>query len=71
MKTNSFWFLTRSDVQSKKQTRILKFRIYQEGGLYDLSSENKGADKLCSYCEADLRLYLSIYLSSDTESINF
>ena len=24
-------------------------------GLYNLCSENKGADQLCSYCAADLR----------------
>ena len=54
------WFPTRSDinrpVQSQKRGRILKFRIKVEEDLYYPSSENKGADQLRSYCEADLRL---------------
>ena len=54
------WFPTRSDtnrsVQSQKRARILKFRILVEEELYYPSSENKGADQLRSYCEADLRL---------------
>ena len=29
--------------------------IYEEEELYYPCSENKGADQLCSYCEADLR----------------
>ena len=29
-------------------------------GLYYLCSENKGADQLCGYCEADLRLCFRI-----------
>ena len=53
-------FPTRSDtnrpVQSKKQARSLKFRIWEEERLYYLCRENKGADQLCSYCDADLRL---------------
>ena len=45
-------------VQSQKQARSLKFWIYMyaEEELYYLCSENKGADQLRSYCEADLRL---------------
>ena len=35
--------------------RGLKFRIYEEEGLYYLCSENKGADQPCGYREADLR----------------
>ena len=53
-------FPTRSDtnwpVQSQKQARSLKFRIREEETLYFLWRENKGADQLCSYCTADLRL---------------
>ena len=30
-------------------------------GLYHLCRENKGADQLRSYCEADLRLCFRIY----------
>ena len=37
-------------VQSQKQVRSLKFWC----------SENKGADQLCSYCTADLRLCFRI-----------
>ena len=43
---------TRSDtsrpVQSQKQARWLKFRIYEEEKLYYPCSENKGADQLRS-----------------------
>ena len=53
-------FPTRSDtnrpVQSQKSARSLKFGIGVEEELYYLSSENKGADQLRSYCEADLHL---------------
>ena len=38
----------------------LKFRIYVEEGLYCLCSENKGADQLRGYREADLRLCFRI-----------
>ena len=54
------WFPTRSDtnqaVQSQKIARSLKFRMNVEEGLYYPSSENKGADQLRGYHEADLRL---------------
>ena len=54
------WFPTRSDinrpVQSQKRAKISKFRIEVEEELYYPSSENKGADQLRSYCEADLPL---------------
>ena len=36
--------------------RGLKFRILKVEALYYLCSKNKGADQLCGYCEADLRL---------------
>ena len=65
--TRENWSLgspTRSDtnrpVQSQKKARSLKFRIYKEDGLYCPCSENKGADQLCNYCTADLRLCLRI-----------
>ena len=41
-------------------TRGLKFRIKKEEGLYYLCSENKGADQLCGYRKADLRLCFRI-----------
>ena len=54
------WFPNRSDtnwpVQAQKRARSLKFRIEVEEELYYLSSENKGADQLRGYREADLRL---------------
>ena len=53
------WFPNRSDtnrpVQAQKRARSLKFRIEVGEELYYPSSENKGADQLRSYCEADLR----------------
>ena len=58
-----FGFKTRSDtnqpVQSQKQSRNLKFPILEEE-LYYLCSKNKGADQLCGYCEAGLRLCFRI-----------
>ena len=54
-------FPTRYDtnlaVQIQKMTRGLKFRIYEIQGLYYICSENKAADQLCGYREADLRLF--------------
>ena len=38
----------------------MKFRIYEVEGLKYPCSENKGADQLCGYREADLRLYFRI-----------
>ena len=56
---------TRSDtnraVQLQKMARGLKFRIYEVEGLYYPCSENKGADQLCGYREADLRPCFRIY----------
>ena len=64
MRKPTFWFSTRSDtnqaVQSQKMARGLKFRIWKEEGLYYLCSENKGADQLRGYREADLRLCFRI-----------
>ena len=59
-----FGFRTRSDtnraVQSQKMARGLKFCIYEVEELYYLCSENKGADQLQGYREADLRLCFRI-----------
>ena len=56
----TMWFPNRSDtnrpVQAQKRARSSKFRIYVEEELYYPSSENKGADQLRGYREADLRL---------------
>ena len=60
MRKPTFWFPTRSDtnqaVQLQKIARGWKFQIYKVEGLYYLCSENKGADQLRGYREADLRL---------------
>ena len=57
-------FPNRSDTngpeQSEMKVRILKFWVEVKEELYYLSSENKGADQLCSYCTADLRLCFCI-----------
>ena len=48
--------------------RGLKFRIHNVEGLYYQCSENKGADQLRGYREADLRLvfaYTKIWFSHD------
>ena len=54
------WFPSRSDtnrtVQLQKQARSLKFWSIVEEELYYPSSENKGADQLRGYREADLCL---------------
>ena len=54
------WFPKRSDtnqpVQSQKQARSLKVWIKKVEELYYPCSENKGADQLHGYPEADLRL---------------
>ena len=64
MRKPTFWFPTWSDtnqaVQLQKMARGLKFRIYVEEGLYYPCSENKGADQLRGYREADLRLCFRI-----------
>ena len=62
----TFLFPTRSDtnrvVQRKKMDRALKFRIKKLEVFYYMypCSENKGADQLRGYCEADLRLCFRI-----------
>ena len=64
VKNRSSRFLTRSDtnwaVQPHKMARGLKFQIQELEGLYYLCSENKGADQLHGYREADLRLCFRI-----------
>ena len=56
---------TRSDtnraMQTQKMARGLKFRSYEEEGLYYLCSENKSADQLCGYRTAGLWLCFRIY----------
>ena len=51
---------TNRAVQAQKMARSLKFRIKEDEKSYYPSSENKGADQLRSYCEADLRLRFHI-----------
>ena len=64
MRKPTFWFPTWSDtnqaVQLHKMARGLKFRTQKEGDWYYLCSENKGADQLRGYREADLRLCFRI-----------
>ena len=54
------WFPNRFDINrpvlAHKRARSLKFRIKVEEEMYYPSSENKGADQLRGYREADLRL---------------
>ena len=64
MRKPTMWILTRSDtnqaVQPLKMARSMKFCIKEVEGLYYPSSENKGADQLRGYREADLRLCFRI-----------
>ena len=57
-------FTTRSDinqdVQLQKMARGLKFLFQKVEGLYYPCSENKGADQLRGFREADLRLCFRI-----------
>ena len=59
MKRRTMWFST-----GPTQTELHKHRRWLEAGnfglLYYPFSENKGADQLRSYCEADLRLCFRI-----------
>ena len=43
-------------MHSEKRARSFKIYIQVEEELYYPCSVNKGADQLCSYCEAELRL---------------
>ena len=47
-------------MQPQKMTRGLKIQIWEVEGLYYPCSENKGADQLRGYREADLRLCFRI-----------
>ena len=64
MRKADFGVPTRSDtnraVQLQKMARGLKFRIKKVGGSHYLCSENKSADQLRGYHEADLRLCFRI-----------
>ena len=64
MRKRSSGFSTMSDtnqaVVSLNMARGLTFRIQKEEGLYYPCSENKGADPLRGYREADLRLCFCI-----------
>ena len=56
-------FPTRPDtIQAvqQKMARGWKILINEVGGLYYPCSENKGADQLCDYHTADLRLWFCI-----------
>ena len=57
----SFVFVVLSPCQSHwlslhEKTNDLKFQSQEDEALYYLCNEIKGADKLCSYCTADLCL---------------
>ena len=54
------WFPNMSDTNRPVQARSLKFWILVEEELYYPSSENKGADQLRGYREADLGLCFRI-----------
>ena len=60
MRNLSLGFLTRFDinqaVQPQKMAIGLKFRIWEVEGLYNICSENKGADQLHGYHAADVHL---------------
>ena len=64
MRKPTFWFPTWSDtnqaVQLKEMARDLKVWIKEVEELFYPSSENKGADQLCGYHEADLHLCVRI-----------
>ena len=59
---------TNKAVQSQKMARDWKFRIYIEEELHYPCSENKGADQLRGYREADLRLCFRIFKKSHNEA---
>ena len=78
MRRPTFLFPTWSDtnqaVQLQKMARCLKFRIKEVEGLNYPCSDNKGADQLRGYREADLRLRFRIYakcwFSNDTAQMD-
>ena len=61
MRKPTIWVATRSGtnqaVESQQMARGLKFCTYVEEGWYYPRSQNKGADHLRYYREADLRLF--------------
>ena len=65
MRKPTFWFPTWSDtnqaVQLQKMARGLKFQIKEVEGFLYPCSENKGADQLRGFREADLRLCFRVY----------
>ena len=65
MRKPTFWFPTWSDtnqaVQLQKMARGLKFRIKVVDESHYPCGENKGADQLRGYREADLRLCFRIF----------
>ena len=78
MRKPTIWVPTRSDqnrpVQSQKQARSLKFQMYKEEEVYYPFSENKGADQLRCYREADLYLCFrlcKLFVFSCSGSISF
>ena len=64
MRKQTLWSPNRSDtnraVQAQKMARDRRFWINIVEEWYYPCSENKGADQLCSYCTADLRLCFSL-----------
>ena len=56
------WFPNRSNIKQAVQAMKIvtgrKFWIHKVEELYYLRNENKGADQLSNYCEADLGLVL-------------
>ena len=76
MRKPAFWVSTWSDtnqaVQLQKIARGLKLRIKKLEGLFYLCSENKDADQLRGYREADLRLcFRTCWLSHDAAQTCF
>ena len=65
MRKPTSWFSTWSDTnraaQPQKMASDLKFGIKKEEGLHYSCSENKGADQLCGYREADLSFCFRLY----------
>ena len=55
---------TQTGLYNQKMARVLKFRILVEEVLCYPGSENKGADQLRGYREADLRLCFRVYAKS-------
>ena len=69
MRKPTFWFptwsYTNQAVQLQKMARDLKFWVKKVDELYYLCSENKGADQLRGYREADLHLCFRICKTQD------